>query len=61
MRFCVLVFVRPTFSGEPTAMFPRPLMDSMRTVPQGSEIRSIMLFIRTPIIISSVTTWWFSS
>lgn len=50
-----------TFSGDPTAMLPSPLMDSMRTVALVSEMRSIMLFISTSIIMSSVTTWWFSS
>lgn len=50
-----------TFSGDPDAIFPSPRTANMRTVQLGSEILSIMLFIRTSISISSVTTWWFKS
>lgn len=51
----------PTFSGDPTAMLPSPRTASMRTVHEGSDILSIMLFISTSISINSVTTWWFNS
>lgn len=45
-----------TFSGDPSAILPSPRTDNMRTVQQGSDIRSIMLFIKTSININSVTT-----
>lgn len=58
---CLCMYVCCTFSGDPTAILPSPRTANMRTVQQGSDILSIMLFINTSISINSVTTWWFNS
>lgn len=60
-KWVVSVHTCCTFSGDPMAILPSPRTANMRTVQQGSDILSIMLFINTSININSVTTWWFKS